>query len=135
MSRLRRLVTHTLLGISGKPQICAATVSRVLKSEQPPDRRPAYDLRIMPAHTHTLKSPKWAIGYLNGRAKAFRSGNVTVADVSGAVGLALRYGAPPSAVADTLQMWQLMWDPVRGLVTAASADNPAAKALSTFDRH
>jgi hypothetical protein len=74
----------------------------------------------VPAPIDTPKSPKWAIGYLNGRAKAFRNGNVTIADVSGAVGLALRYDVPPNAITDTLQDWQLTWDPVSGLVTAHS---------------
>jgi hypothetical protein len=103
----------------------------VLKSEQPWTSWPAYDLRIMPAPTDTPKSPKWAVGYLNGRAKAFRNGNVTIADVSGAVGLALRYDVPPGAIRDTLQNWQLTWDPVSGLVTAHSV---AATAISERPR-
>jgi len=59
--------------------------------------------------------PKWAVGYLVGRARAFRSGNVPWRAVEGAARLAVRHGVPPGAINLHLEEWGLRWDVHSGL--------------------
>jgi len=55
-------------------------------------------------------APGWALGYLRGRAEAFRRGRLTLANVRGAVRKALALGASYADVAALLAGHGLSWD-------------------------
>ena len=53
---------------------------------------------------------KWALAYLNGRAKSFRKGNTPIAGVTGSIAMARRHEVSDSAIAAVLGKWNLSWD-------------------------
>jgi hypothetical protein len=55
-------------------------------------------------------APGWALGYLRGRAEAFRRGRLTLANVQGAARKALSLGASYSDIANLLAAYGLAWD-------------------------
>ena len=59
-------------------------------------------------------SSKWALAYLNGRAKSFRNGNTPIASVSGSIAMARRFDVSDSAITAVLRQWNLSWDPGTG---------------------
>jgi len=61
---------------------------------------------------------KWALAYLNGRAKSFRNGNTPIAGVTGTIAMARRHKVSDSAIAAVLRRWNLSWDPGTGYVSA-----------------
>jgi hypothetical protein len=48
-------------------------------------------------------NPKWAIGYLDGRAKGFVAGHLPFAALTSAVDLAHRHGVPSDAIRAVLR--------------------------------
>ena len=58
----------------------------------------------------------WALGYLNGRAEAFRRGRLTGNYVRGAVRKALALGVSRTEVANLLAGYELTWDAERELL-------------------
>ena len=54
--------------------------------------------------------PAWALGYLRGRAEAFRRGRLTLSYVRGAVRKALALGTSYADVAHLLATYGLTWD-------------------------
>jgi hypothetical protein len=54
---------------------------------------------------------KWALGYLIGRARAFRSGNLPLQSVSGAARVAVRHGLSTADLNAHLAQWRLRCDP------------------------
>jgi hypothetical protein len=61
-------------------------------------------------------NPKWALAYLNGRARAFQRGNVPLAAVRGAVRVALRHQVTFHELTATLADYRLVWDSGRQVV-------------------
>jgi hypothetical protein len=55
-------------------------------------------------------APGWALGYLRGRADAFRRGRLTLASVRGAVRKAQALGANYADIANVLATYGLTWD-------------------------
>lgn len=60
------------------------------------------------------RNPVWALGYLEGRTKAFERGNVSLRNVAGAARLAARHGVLRNDISLTMARVGLMWDPVSG---------------------
>jgi hypothetical protein len=52
---------------------------------------------------HFHPDPKWALGYLQGRSRAFARGSVPVAALIAAIRLAERHGASSDQIASALQ--------------------------------
>jgi hypothetical protein len=63
-----------------------------------------------------VSRPKWALGYVDGRARAFRRGNQPLAAVLGSIQMARRRGVSDSAIAAILRQWDLSWDTATGSV-------------------
>ena len=59
---------------------------------------------------------KWALGYLAGRARAYRRGNQPLAAVTGAVRTARERGVTDDAIVEALQESSLSWDPIDGVI-------------------
>jgi hypothetical protein len=60
--------------------------------------------------TFATNAPAWALGYLRGRAEAFRRGRLTLEYVRGAVRKALALGVDYSDIANVLAAYGLTWD-------------------------
>ena len=68
-------------------------------------------------------SSKWALAYLNGRAKSFRNGNTPIAGVSGSIAMARRFDVSDSAIAAVLRKWNLSWDPGTGALNGTARES------------
>jgi hypothetical protein len=63
---------------------------------------------------------RWTKQYLAGRARGYLRGNVTLADVSAAVRLALRRDLPVTEVDEVLTEFGLRWDAPTGAVVPSA---------------
>ena len=52
----------------------------------------------------------WALRYLQGRADAYRRGRLTIANVAGAVQLALTRGVTEGDITELLRRYALSWE-------------------------
>lgn len=59
---------------------------------------------------------KWALGYLNGIAKAYARGKVSPRMVTTVLGKAVQCNASPRDIADVLRESRLVWDRETGTV-------------------
>ena len=68
-------------------------------------------------------SSKWALAYLNGRAKSFRKGNTPMAGVTGSIAMARRFEVSDSAITAVLRKWNLSWDPGTGMLDGTAHES------------
>jgi hypothetical protein len=64
-------------------------------------------------------NPTWALRYLQGRAEAYKRGRVTLANVAGAVRLAMNHRADPEEIVRLLRQYALDWEDDTGTVRPA----------------
>jgi hypothetical protein len=83
-------------------------------------------------HKSLNNSDPWAIGYLRGRSRAYRRGNISLANVAGAIRMARARQVRDSDVAVALAPFALSWDGVE-LRDICSAVGTSAGPVATDD--
>jgi hypothetical protein len=62
---------------------------------------------------------RWALGYVGGRARAYRRGRLTLASVIASIEMARARGVQDNAITAKLHNLGLSWDRVNGVVDTA----------------
>jgi len=76
----------------------------------------------VPARREIVSGPKWALAYVDGRARAFRRGNQPLSAVLGSIDMARHRGVSDFAIAAILRKWDLSWDSTAGRITVLPHD-------------
>ncbi len=72
---------------------------------------------------------RWALGYIAGRARAFRRGNQNMAAIAGSVAMARGRGVPDDAITAVLQESGLSWDAGKGVIDTQVTRTTTSRAL------